>query len=42
LTFLCISHDAEVLREFASEIVVMREGRIVDSVDVPPMARVPA
>jgi peptide/nickel transport system ATP-binding protein len=43
LTYLCISHDRAVLAEFASEIAVMRDGRIVDqAVDVPSMARVPA
>ena len=31
LAYLCISHDVELLSEFASEIVVMRDGRIVDS-----------
>jgi peptide/nickel transport system ATP-binding protein len=31
LAYLCISHDIDLLSEFASEIVVMRDGRIVES-----------
>jgi ABC-type glutathione transport system ATPase component len=43
LTFLCISHDRDVLGEFASDIAVMRDGRIVDRVvAAAPMATVPA
>jgi peptide/nickel transport system ATP-binding protein len=30
LTYLCISHDLDLLREFASEIAVMHDGRIVE------------
>jgi len=29
LSYLCISHDVDLLTEFASEIAVMRDGRIV-------------
>jgi peptide/nickel transport system ATP-binding protein len=29
LSYLCISHDVELLTEFASEIAIMRDGRIV-------------
>jgi len=29
LSYLCISHDIELLTEFASEIAIMRDGRIV-------------
>ncbi|HET9359219.1 MAG TPA: ABC transporter ATP-binding protein, partial [Vicinamibacterales bacterium] len=30
LTFVCISHDLALLAEFASEVALMREGRIVE------------
>ncbi|HEY7191350.1 MAG TPA: ABC transporter ATP-binding protein [Vicinamibacterales bacterium] len=38
LSYLCISHDIELLTEFASEIAVMRDGRIVAA----PVASLPS
>jgi len=37
LSYLCISHDLHLLSEFASEIVEMRAGRIVDAVAGPAL-----
>ena len=43
LAYLCISHDVDLLGEFASEIAVMRNGRIVtEPVTVPIAAPVTA
>jgi peptide/nickel transport system ATP-binding protein len=43
LAYLCISHDVDLLGEFASEIAVMRNGRIVtEPVTVPIAAPITA